>query len=326
MMRLAFAFLLALATTGAAFAQSKGAEAPWPNRAIRFIVPLPAGAAADVIARLIGQKLSERLGQPVIIENRAGASGVIGSDVVAKAAPDGYTLGMATSTTHVTAAVLNPKLPYDPVKDFAPISLIGISPYVLTLHPSVPAQNLAEFIALAKAKPGTINYSSVGDASLAHLAGQLFSRMAGVQLNQVPYKSSTQAVTDLLEGRIEMQFGILTTTTPYIRDKKLRAIGVTTEKRVPELPDVPTLAEAGLPGFEVALWFAAVMPQATPPAIVSRLNQEINSALSDPDVKKLLATQMIQVQLSTPDELRERIRKDVEKWTDLASKAGVKAQ
>ncbi len=326
MMRITFALLLSIGTAGVALAQSPATDAGWPNRAIHFVVPLPAGAAADVIARLVGQKLSERLGQPVIIDNRPGASGAIGSEVVAKAPPDGYTLGMATSTTHVTAAILNSKLPYNPVTDFAPISLIGLSPYVLTLHPSVPAKNLSEFIALAKAKPGTINYSSVGDASLAHLAGELFSSMAGVRLNQIPYKSSTQAVTDLLEGRIEMQFGILTTTYGYIRDNKLRAIGVTTEKRVPELPEIPTLSEAGLPGFEVSLWFAAVAPAATPPAIVSRLNREINAVLSEPDVKKLLAAQMIQVEFSTPDQLGQRIRRDVERWSALASKAGLKAR
>jgi tripartite-type tricarboxylate transporter receptor subunit TctC len=288
-----------------------------------MIVPLPAGSAADVVARLIGNKLSERLGQPVVVENRGGASGAIGADAVAKATPDGYTLGLATSTTHVTAAILNPKLPYDPVKDFVPLAMLGVSPYVLVVHPSVPAKNIAELIALAKSKPKTINYSSVGEASLAHLAGQLFSSMAGIELNHVPYRTSTQAVIDLNEGRIEMQFGILTTTHQLIRDGKLRALAVTTRQRVAEFPDVPTLSEAGVPGYEASLWFAAMAPAGTPAAIVERLNREINDALDDADIKKTLSTQMIQVEKSGPEEMRERIRGEVEKWRDAAAKAGL---
>ncbi len=319
-------FLLALALSIAPFASVHAQDAKWPDRPIRFIVPLPAGAAADVMARLIGQKLTEKLGQPVIVENRAGASGTIGTDVVAKAAPDGYTLGMATSTTHVTAGILNRKLPYDPVKDFAPVALVGISPYVLTVHPSVPANSVAELIALAKAKPATLSYSSVGEASLAHLAIQLFSSMAGVELNHIPYKSSTQAVIDLNEGRIDLQFGILTTTHQFIRDGKLRALAVTTEKRVEDLPEIPTMAEAGLPGYEATLWFAVMVPAATPADIVARLNRDINAALAEPDVKKTLASQFIYTKQSAPAEIRETIRADVEKWRALAAKAGLRAE
>ena len=319
MLRWTFAVLLSLASAGVAQAQSG-----WPNRPIRMIVPLPAGSAADVVARLISSKLSERLGQTVVVENRGGASGAIGADAVAKAAPDGYTLGLATSSTHVTAPILNAKLPYDPVKDFVPLAMVGVSPYVLVVHPSVPAKDIAELIALAKAKPKAINYSSVGEASLAHLAGQLFSSMAGIELNHVPYRTSTQAVIDLNEGRIEMQFGILTTTHQFIRDGKLRALAVTTRQRVAEFPDIPTLAESGVPGYEASLWFAAMAPAGTPPAIVERLNREINDALDDADVKKALSTQMIQVEKSGSEEMRERIRGDVEKWRDAAAKAGFK--
>jgi tripartite-type tricarboxylate transporter receptor subunit TctC len=212
-MRLALALImvpiLAVTSLGAASAQ---VAADWPDRPLRMIVPLPAGSAVDVIARLISQRLSVRLGQPVVVENRAGASGVIGSDAVAKAAPDGLTLGMATSTTHMTAPVLNAKLPYDPVKDFAPVAMVGSSPYVVVVNPKVPATTVAELIALAKAKPRTLSYSSVGNASQAHLAGELFAAMAGVELNHIPYKTSTHAVIDLNEGRIDMQFGILGTS------------------------------------------------------------------------------------------------------------------
>jgi tripartite-type tricarboxylate transporter receptor subunit TctC len=318
MLRIALAIMVTLAGAGLAQAQSD-----WPNRPIRMIVPLPAGSAADVVARLIGTKLTERLGQVIVVENRSGASGAIGTEALAKAAPDGYTIGMATSTTHVTGAILNPKLPYDPVKDFIPLAMVGVSPYVVVVHPSVKANTIAELVALAKAKPGSISYSSVGDASLAHLAGQLFSTMAGIQLNHVPYRTSTQAVIDLNEGRIEMQFGILTTTHQFIRDGKLRALAVTTRQRVAEFPDVPTLSEAGVPGYEASLWFAAMAPAGTPAPIVERLNTEINNALDSDDVKKALASQHIQIDKSPQDEVRERIRADVEKWRKAATEAGL---
>ena len=315
-MRILLALVLSLAAP-AAQAQS------WPERPVTMIVPLPAGSAADVVARLVSRKLSERIGQPIIVENRAGASGTLGAAAVAKAAADGYTLGLATSTTHATAPILNPKLSYDPVRDFAPIALLGVSPYVLTVHPSVPARTVAELIALARQKPRALAYSSVGEASLAHLAAQLFSGMAGVELNHVPYKSSTQAVIDLVEGRIEMQFGILTTTHQLVREGKLRALAVTTQSRVAEFPDVPTMAEAGLKDYEAVLWFACLAPAGTPEPIVARLNREIGEILADAEVAKVLAAQAIQVEKSTSAELSQRIRHDVEKWRSAAAAAGL---
>src|SRR3979490_2790943 len=192
-------------------------DARWPDRPIRMIVPLPAGSALDLVGRLVGQKLGERLRPPIVVEDRGGASGVIGTEAIVRAPPDGYTIGMATTTTLATAPVLTPKLSYDPVNDVAPISLVGVSPYVLVAHPGVPARNIAELIALAKARPRTLSYSSVGEASLAHLAALQFSAMAGVELNHIPYKSSTQAVIDLNEGRIDLQFGILPTSLHLIR-------------------------------------------------------------------------------------------------------------
>ena len=326
MMRFALALALTAATAGAASAQPAATDAKWPDRPLRFIVPLPAGAAADTVARMIGQRLSVRLGQPVIIEHRAGASGSIGTDAVAKAAPDGYTLGLATSTTHITAPILNPKLPYDPVKDFAPVAIVGISPYVLVINPNLPAKNVAELIALAKAKPKTLSYSSVGNASQAHLSGELFSHMAGVTLNHIPYKSSTQAVIDLTEGRIDMQFGILGTSLALVRGGKLRALATTTEQRTEDLPDVPTMAEAGLPGFEASLVFAVVLPAATPAPIVTLLNREISDIMAAPEVKRALAAQAIYATSSTPAELGARIRKEIELWSGLAKKAGIRAE
>jgi len=325
-MRFALALIVVIVSIGAASAQSETAPANWPDRPLRMIVPLPAGSAVDTVARLIAQRLSARLGQPVIVENRAGASGAIGADAVAKAAPDGYTLGMATSTTHMTAPVLNAKLPYDPVKDFAPVTIVGISPYVLVVNPKVPANNIAELIALAKAKPRTLSYSSVGTASQGHLAAELFAALAGVELNHIPYKTSTHAVIDLNEGRIDMQFGILGSSLALIREGKLRALAVTTPRRLEEVPDVQTMVEAGLPGYDVSLVFAVVMPAGTPRPIVERLNREIGEFVATPELKRVLAAQAIQAVSSTPDELRERIVKEIDLWRGIAQKAGIKPE
>src|SRR5215203_705196 len=325
MMRVAIALVLSFAMASGALAQS-GAEGRWPDKPIRMIVPLPAGSAVDIVARLICTKLSERIGQTIVIDNRSGASGAIASDVVAKSAPDGYTLGMATSTTHVTTAILNSKLPYDPVKDFVPVALIGIVPYVLAVSPQLPAKNLSELLALAKAKPRTLNYSSVGLGSLAHLAAELMSTMAGVELNHIPYRANGPAILDLSEGSIDISFGVLGTSLPLIREGKIRALAVATEKRTEELPDVPTMTESGLSGFEASLWFAVVAPAAMPPAILGRLNRELNAILSEAEVKKSLKGQAIDIELSTPEKLRELIGADIEKWRAIAAKAGVKPE
>jgi tripartite-type tricarboxylate transporter receptor subunit TctC len=320
------ALVIASMALGAGAVHAQPAPSKWPDHPLRFVVPLPAGSGADVVARLIGQKLSERIGQPVIAENRAGASGIIGSDVVAKGAPDGYMLGIATSTTHVTAPIFNAKLPFDPINDFAPVSLVGISPYVLVVSPTLPVKSVADVIALAKAKPRTLSYSSVGQASQAYLAMELFSAKTGAEFNHIPYKTSTHAVIDLVEGRIDMQFGILATSLEMIRDGKLRALAIATDKRNDDLPDVPTMAEAGIPDFEVSLLFAVMMPPKTPAEIVTRINREIVGIMAEPDVKRALAGQAIIATSSTPDQLRDRMRKEVELWRGLAVKAGLVAQ
>jgi len=318
-------FVLALALS-LAMQSTASTQQGWPDKPMRVIVPLPAGAAVDVVGRLIMSRLAERLGQIIVVENRAGASGALAADAVAKAAPDGYTLGMATSTTHVTTAILNTKLPYDPVRDFAPVALIGLVPYTLAVAPKLPANNLKELLALAKAKPKTLSYSTVGVASQGHLAAELMSTMAGIQLNHVPYRTSSQAILDLAEGRIDITFGILGTLGPLIKDGRIRALAVTTEKRTADIPDVPTMAEAGLPGFEASLWFAVVAPAALPPALLTRLNREINAILGEPEIKRALSAHAITVELSTPDALRETIRVDIEKWRAIAVKAGVKPE
>jgi tripartite-type tricarboxylate transporter receptor subunit TctC len=325
MMRLALAPVLAIAMATGASAHS-GGEGRWPDKPMRMIVPLQAGSAVDIVARLVTTRLSERLGQTIIVDNRSGASGSIATEAVAKASPDGYTLGMATSTTHVTAAILNSKLPYDPIKDFVPVALIGIVPYVLTVSPTLPVKNLAELLALAKSKPKTLSYSSVGLGSLAHLATELMSTMAGVELNHVPYRANGPAILDLSEGRIDISFGVLGTSLSLIREGKIRALAVTTDHRVATVPDVPTMAEAGLPGFEASLWFAVVAPAALAPDILARLNRELNAILEEPEVKKSLNAQAIDVETSTPEKLRERIAADIKKWRDTAAKAGLKPQ
>jgi tripartite-type tricarboxylate transporter receptor subunit TctC len=300
--------------------------APWPAKPIRLIVPLPAGSSVDLVGRLVAQKLGARLGQTIVVEDRPGASGAIGTEALVRAAPDGYTLGMATSTTLATAPVLNPQLGYDPVKDVAPVAQVGISPYLLVAHAGLPAKSVAELIALAKAKPGVISYSSVGDASLAHLGGLLLESTAGVRLNHIPYKTGTHAVGDLIEGRIDLQFGIIPTTLQLIRSGKLRALAVTTEKRLDELPDVPTFEEAGLKGFEVSLWFAMIAPKRIPAAIVARLEREIAAVVAEPDVKTAWDAVGIVPQAGTSAALGERIARDIEKWRGVTAGIKIKSE
>jgi tripartite-type tricarboxylate transporter receptor subunit TctC len=261
-----------------------------------------------------------------VIENRAGASGNIGADAVAKAAPDGYTIGIATASTHAVAASLNANLPYDPIKDFAPVAMIGSQPYVLVLHPALPARNLAELIALAKAKPGTLNYGSAGVASLAHLATALFASMAGVNIVHVPYKSSSQSMTDMITGRLDMQFATIAPSLPNIRAGQLRALATSGKTRVAALPELPTVAEAGLAGYEAALWVSFVMPSAAPPMIMARLNREVNEILGSADGKAALVAQGMESEPGPPAAVSEHIRSDIRKWREVAASAGIHAE
>jgi len=320
MKRLAIALLSLFAVTTAA------AQDAWPNRQIRMIVPLPAGAAVDVIGRLVAARLGERLGQTVVIENRAGASGAIGADAVAKAAPDGYTLGMATTTTHVTNAIVNSKLAYDPVKDFTPIGLIGVVPYALSVSPKLPVNNVRELIALAKSKPGILSYSSVGLGSVAHLATEMLSNMTGIKLNHVPYRSASQAVIDLAEGRIDITFGTLGSSLPLIKDGKIKLLAVSTTRRASQVPAIPTIAEAGVPGFETSLWFALVAPPNLPQPIATRLNRELNAIIAEPVVQKSFDVQATLSEPSTLQGMSDLIRTDLARWREIAAKAGVQAE
>jgi len=324
MLRLLTIALAAALLSAAAVAQP--IDTGWPQRPIRLIVPFPAGASTDIIARIVGQKLSQRLGQQIVVENRAGASGNIGADAIAKAAPDGYTIGFATASTHAVAASLSASLPYDPIKDFAPVAMLGSQPYVLVLHPGLPAHNLAELIALAKAKPGTLNYGSAGVASLAHLATALFASMAGIYIVHVPYKSSAQSMTDMITGRLDMQFATIAPSLPNIQAGQLRAIATSGATRVVALRDVPTVAESGIAGYEAALWVAVVAPAATPTPIIARLNRMLNGILSSADATEALIAQGMTAEPGPPDALTQRIRTDTSKWRDVAAKAGIRAE
>ena len=320
-----FLLLSAVIFAGAA-ATGAPAQSAWPERPIRVIVPFPAGSSADVAARILGNELSPRLGQQWVVENRPGASGNIGSDVISKSPSDGYTLGFATTSTHAVAVGLNPNLPYDPIKSFAPVALISVSPYVLVVSPEVKARTVAELIALAKAKPGTIGYGSAGLASLAHLASALFESLAGVQLNHIPYKSSAQSVVDLIAGRLDMQFATIPPTLSNINAGQLRALATTGTHRVAALPDLPTIMEAGIADYEASLWLAVVAPAGTPDAIVTRLNREINELLNKDSVKSALAAQGLDVEPGPPEALAERIRTDIDKWRKVITQAGIKAE
>jgi tripartite-type tricarboxylate transporter receptor subunit TctC len=319
---LVLALLTLVLATEAVDAQP--AEARWPERPLRFIVPFTAGSSSDTVARLVAQRLGDRLGQQLVVENRVGGGGSVGTAEVARAEPDGYTLGLANTSTHAVAASLV-AIAYDPVKDFAPVSMLGSSPFVLALFPGVPAQTVQELIALAKAKPRALNYASAGPATLAHLSGALFEKMAKIELIHVPYRGTAQSTLDLLEGRVEMQFGTIPPTLTHIRAGKLRALAVTGAVRNSALPDVPTIAESGLPGYECSLWQAIVAPAATPGSIVARLNREVTAVLDDAEVRAAFAKHGVDPEPGSPEALGARIRDDVQKWRDVITNAGIRA-
>src|SRR3954464_8664132 len=254
------------------------ARAEWPVRPIKMIVPFSAGSSSDTIARIVAIKMGERLGQQVIVDNRVGGSTIIGTDSVAKSAPDGYTLELANTTTHAASAALNATLPFDPIKDFAPVAMIGVSPFVLIGATQVAASALKDFVALAKARPGSLSYASAGTGTLAHLAGELVKSKAGVEVTHVPYRGSAQSMIDLMQGRIDLSVSTIPPTLQHIREGKLRAFAVMSEKRNASLPEVPTVAEAGVPGCEAALWTAVVTPAGVPADIIKKLKTPVRGA------------------------------------------------
>ena len=297
----------------------------YPNRPVKIIVPFGPGGFTDVVARILGQKLGAAMGTSFVIENRPGAGSTIGTDQVAKAAPDGYTLVMISST-HVISPWIYKSIPYDPIKSFAPVSKLVDSAYVLAINPKVPANNVKEFIALAKAQPDTIHYASSGNGSTQHLMGGLFVSMTGAKLKHVPYRGSNLAATDLIAGVVESSFAGVTNVRPHLPTGKLKALAVTTAKRIPQMPDVPTLQEAGVPGYDASNWLALLAPAGTPGDIVMRLNSEIAKLMAQPDVQKSLFDAGVQVSLSTPEALTQLMLDEHVKWGKIVQEAGIRLE
>jgi tripartite-type tricarboxylate transporter receptor subunit TctC len=298
----------------------------YPERPLRFIVPFAPGGTTDIVARIIGNGLTQSLGQGVVIDNRAGAGGIVGMELAAKAPPDGYTLVMG----YLGSLAINPavykKLPYDPIRDFAPITLAVHTAQAIVANPSLPARNAKELIALAKAKPGQLTYASAGIGSPSHLAGELFKTMGGVDLVHVPYKGSGAALTDVIGGQVSISFGGLAAAAPQAKAGKLRILGVTTANRLAALPDVPTVAESGIPGFEVSSWFGVLAPVRTPDRIVRKLHTEIAKILLVADVRDRLASDGAEVVGNTPEEFAAFIRKELQKWAPVIKAARIEIQ
>jgi tripartite-type tricarboxylate transporter receptor subunit TctC len=313
------AALIALLAIGAADARAQG----YPNKPIKFVVAYPPGGAADILARLIGQRLSERLGEPVVIDNKPGAGTAIGTDLVAKSAPDGYTILMGTVSSHAINPALNTNVGYDPVRDFQPISLVASLPFVLVVNPSVPATSVQELIALAKAQPGKLNFSSAGNGTSNHLAGELFKSLAHVDIVHVPYRGSAPALADVVSGQITMMFDLTLTSLPQMQAGTVRGLAITTPKRSPLAPNLPTVAEFGVPGYDVDAWFGVFAPAKTPAAIVKRLNAETVAIMRQPDMAQKLAAQGAAPLTSSPEEFATYVKSEATKWGKVVKDSGM---
>lgn len=322
--RPALAVLCLGCMAAAPLAQAQAQHADnWPAKPITYVVPFAAGGTTDLLGRLIGQKLSVALGQSVVVENRAGAGGNIGSDYVAKAAPDGYTLLGGTISSHAINVSLYPKMPYDPVRNFQPVTLIGTLPNVLVVNVSSPWKSVQDVVAAARARPGSVNFGSSGNGTSQHLAAELFANMAGLRMTHVPYKGSSQAVQALLGGQVDLVFENSVAAMPMIQSGKFRALATTGGKRAAELPDVPTMAEAGLPGYEIVSWQAIFAPAGTPMPIVNKLATEIGKILHQPDMKARLASMGVEPSGAGPAELASFQKSEVAKWAQLIKSANI---
>lgn len=297
------------------------AHAAFPDRPIRFVVPFPPGGSSDTVARLVAQRVGEQLGQSVVIDNRAGGSGAIGVEIVARATPDGHTWALATTSTHAISPATSSGS-YDPMRHFTPVTLLGDSPYFVVVHPSVPAQNIKELIAHARANPGKLNYASAGNSSLAHFAGALFQARAKVDLTHVPYKGSAPALIDLLAGRVEMQFGSIPPALPHMQTGKLRALAVTSARRISAAPAVPTVMESGLPDYEAVLWMAVLLPAGASAGVVNTLNAAIAKSVGGQ--REALLAQGLEPRTTTPQALEAMLREELQKWTVVARSVGVR--
>jgi tripartite-type tricarboxylate transporter receptor subunit TctC len=306
-----------------AFAVSAAGAQAYPNRPLKLIVPFAPGGFTDVVARILGVKLSQSLGQQVVVENKPGAGSTIGSDFVAKSAPDGYTLLMVSST-HVISPWLYRNLPYDPIRSFTPVSKLADSAYVLLVNPKVPARNVQEFVALAKAQPHAIHYASSGNGSAQHLMGGLFVALTGAPLKHVPYRGSAGAANDLVAGVVESSFAGVPNALAQVPQGRLKALAVTTSKRAPQLPDVPTLQEAGVADYDASVWLALLAPAGTPPDVVARLNSEVARLMRDPETRKTLHDAGVEATPSTPEEMGAYMAQELARWGKLVRDTGIK--
>ena len=307
-------------TSAAALAQS------YPTKPVRMVVGFPPGGGTDVVARVISQKLSEWYGQSVVVENRPGATGTIGADVIAKSAPDGYNLLMGHVNSHGIAPNLFAKLPYDPIKDFAAVAYVGYVPNVLAVHPSVPARSVRELVDLAKSKPGTMNYASSGNGSTQHLAGEMFKQLTGTSIVHVPYKGSGDAIKDLLGGTVNMNFDTMPPVLPHIQAGKLRGLAISTPTRLPQLSDVPTFEEAGIKGFDVTNWYGVMAPGGTPREIVAKLNADINKAMQVPEVRARLEAVGTQLREQSAPQFESFMKAEVAKYAKLIKDANIRIE
>jgi tripartite-type tricarboxylate transporter receptor subunit TctC len=317
------AVALALASTAAVAAER---AADYPSRPIRLLVPFVAGGSTDIVARVFGQKLAEQWGKQVVVDNRPGANGIIAMETTARAAPDGYTLVLAYIANLGTATALNPKLPYDPIKDFTPVSHIVTAPSIGVVNPAVPAKSLQELVALARAKPATVSFGTAAVGSVGHLSGELINRLAGIKMQHVPYKGGGQAVTDVLAGQIPLIIIGMTAATPHVRSGRLRALFTTGATRSFAFPDVPTVAEQGFPGFAAEAWYGLVGPAGMPRGHVDKLYAAVSRIMKLPDSKERLANVGFEVVASTPEAFARLIREEIAKWTKVVREAGIKGE
>jgi tripartite-type tricarboxylate transporter receptor subunit TctC len=318
--------LVAGVATTAIAAQPARDAAQYPNRPVRLVCPFPPGGGADFVTRTLGEKLTERTGQAFVTDNRSGASGTIGTVIVAKSAPDGYTVLVASSSALAVNPALQGQTHKDILRDFAPVSLVSRVPYLLVVHPSVAAKSVADLVRLAKAQPARLNYASSGTGSASHLAMELFANMAGIALTHIPYKGSNPAVIDLVGGQVQAGFNNVVPSLPHVKSGRLRALGVSGPTRSAVLPEVPTIAESGLPGYDALQWYGVMLPVRTPPAIVTRLHAEISAILRLPDVRERLSQEGGEASGSSPAQLATQIETEIAKWSKIVKAANIKAE
>ena len=300
------------------------AQSDYPNKPIRLIVAFPAGGSTDIVGRIVAQKLSERLGQAIVVENRGGAGGTIGTDAAAKAAPDGYTLTLGTTSTMAVAPGAYSKLGYDSVKSFSPISLVAVTPYLLVVNPELPAKSLAELITLAKSQPGKLNFASAGNGSTTQLAMEMLNDVTGMKMTHVPYKGNAEADLAILSNQVQVLFGSMPALLQHAKQNKLRALAVGTAKRSPALPEIPTVAELGYPGFEAALWLGVLAPAGTPKPIIDRLNKELVAIAATPDFKAAMDKNGADATSNSPEQFASLIQNEVSKYGAITKKLGIK--